>query len=163
MRNKKAGLPDGIFLVVGFFALAVIFLFSYVMFSKINTEMQGSGIISQQGKDMASSIMTRYPTLFDRAFLFSIIGLGIGVIAGAWFIPSHPALFWISIPILAFIIWLGGLYANIFHEIRTHALITTYAVDFPVTLFIFDHFVLIITIYILLLATALYAKAKVQA
>lgn len=160
--NKKAGLPDLIFIVIAFFALAVIFLLSYTIFSKVNDELQASEQISGQGKDMANDIMTRFPTLFDRIFLFIVIGLGIGIVAGAWFIPSHPALFWISVPVLAFIIWLGGLYANIFAEISDNAEISGYAASFPIMTFIFDHYIILIMVYSIVVSIALYAKAKVE-
>ena len=160
-RNKKGGLTDGIFLVLALFALAVIYLFSYVMFSQINTEMQNSDIISAQAKTNANSIMDRYASLFDNIFLFILVGLGIAVVAGAWFIPSHPALFWFSIPVMAFIIWISGLYANIFTEIKNNAEVVTYAADMPITIFVFQNYVIIITVYILLLSLALYAKRSV--
>lgn len=162
MKNKKGGLPDGIFLVIAFFVLAVIFLFSYVIFSKINNEFQESSLISDQGKSMSSTTMGRFPGLFDNIFLFIVVGFGIAIIAGVWFIPSHPALFWLSIPVLAFIIWLGALYSNIYYQIRTHELVASFASDFPITIFIFDNFVLLITMYMILLAVALYGKARVD-
>lgn len=146
---------------MSFFVIALVFILGYIVFSNINNEFQESGVISTQGKEMSSELMTRYPNLFDKMFMFILLGLGLGVIAGAYFIPSHPALFFISIPILAFIIWLGGLYANIFYEITNHAEIATLAKDFPITLFVFNNYVMIIMVYILVLAIALYAKQRV--
>ena len=158
MNNKKGGITDGIFIVVGIFMIAIIFLLVYVMVSKVNTELQKSSIISQQGKDVANDLMGRYPKLFDNLFLFIVIGFGIAIIAGAWFINSHPALFWISIPILAFIIWLGGLYANIYTEFINHDTISDYSKDFPIMNFVFKNYIVLIMVYILMLAVALYAK-----
>src|SRR3990167_1713749 len=160
--NKKAGLPDGFFLIVAFFAIAIIFIFMWVIISNVNTEFQDSDYITSEGKNISQSLTNRYVNLFDKAFLFIVLGLGFGVIAGAWFINSHPALFWISVPILAFTIFLGALFANIFTEIVANDEITTFADDFNYIPFIFDNFVVIITIFILLLALTLYAKPQRQ-
>ena len=156
--NKKAGLPDGFFLIVAFFAIAIIFIMMYVIVSKFNDNFQASSIVSSGAKSISSSLTGKYANLFDKMFLFIVIGLGFAVIAGAWFINSHPALFWISVQILAFTIWMGALFANIFTEISTHEEISAYADDFLYTTFIFKNFVIVITIFVLLIAVALYAK-----
>lgn len=151
-------MPDGFFLIVAFFAIAIIFIFMYVILSKVNDKFQESEFITSEGKAISSSLTTKYLNLFDKAFLFIVIGLGFATIAGAWFISSHPALFWISVPILAFIIWVGALFANIYREITINQQISSYASQFVFTKFIFDNFVIVMTVYVLLLATALYAK-----
>ena len=160
--NKKAGLPDGFFLIVALFTIALVFILMYVILANINDRFQESSAITPGAKSISSTLTGKYVNLFDKMFLFIVIGLGFAVIAGAWFISSHPALFWISVPILAFTIWVGALFANIFKEITLNDQIATYADDFLYTVFIFDHFVIVITGFVLLLALALYAKKGAQ-
>lgn len=162
LKSKKAGLPDGFFLIIAFFAIAIIFVFTWVVISNINDEFQASDYITSEGKNISQSLTNRYINLFNKAYLFIIIGLGFGVLAGAWFINSHPALFWISLPILAFTIFMGAVFANIYVEFETHDEIKDFADDFTYIHFIFDNFVIIITIYVLLLALTLYAKPQQQ-
>ena len=107
MMNKKAGLPDGFFLIVAFFTIAIVFILMFVIVSKMDDEFQKSSIVTANAKSISEDLTNKYANLFDKMFLFIVIGLGFGVIAGAWFINSHPALFWISTPILAFTIWMG--------------------------------------------------------
>lgn len=162
MNEKRAGLPDGFFLIVAFFTIAIVFILMFVVISKIDDKFQESSFITTGAKSISSDLVGKYVNLFDKMFLFIVLGLGLGVLAGAWFIASHPALFWISTPIFAFTIWMGALFANIYTEITTHKEITTYADDFLFTNFIFDNFVIFITVFVLLLAIALYAKKGVQ-
>lgn len=158
MKNKKAGLPDGFFLIVALFTIALIFVFMFVILSNVNDSFQSSSAITSEGKSLSSSLVGKYANLFDKMFLFITIGLGLAVVAGAWFIRSHPALFWISVPILAFTVWMGMLFANMYYEISHHDQIKAYADDFLFTTFIFEHFGIVMTGFVLLLALALYAK-----
>lgn len=162
LKNKKGGLPDAFFLIVAFFAIALVFILMFVVVSYFNDDVQSSDLFPQVSKDISSTLVGKYANLFDKMYLFIVVGLGFAVLAGAWFIASHPALFWISTPILAFTIWMGALFSNIYTEIVANEQIATYALSFPSIAFIFEHFAIVITIYVLMLALALYAKPKVQ-
>jgi len=162
MINKKAGLPDGFFLIAAFFAIALIFILMFVIVSKMNDEFQDSSVIDANAKALSSELVGKYANLFDKMFLFIVIGLMFAVLAGAWFINSHPALFWISVPILAFTIWIGALFANIYKEITANDKISSYVSSFGYTNFIWDNFVVVITVFVLMLGLALYAKRGQQ-
>ena len=160
--NRKAGLTDGLFLVVALFAIALIFLFVFVVVFNVNAAFQSGNIISAQGKSMAQDLTNRYASIFDGAFLFITMGTALGMIAGAFFISSHPAIFWISIPLLFFNVWLGGFYSNIYSEFSSNGQIATLAAYFPITTFIFNNFVILIMVFVLLLGLALFAKPRFE-
>lgn len=160
--NKKGGITNAIFLVIGVFFVSLVFLFMYVILSNLNTEFQASDVISSEGKRLSGELTGKYPSLFDRIFIFVVVGLGAATIVGAFLISSHPALFWFSIPVFAFIIWLGALFANIYNEITLNDQVTTFAASFPLTSFIYQHFVLVITVFILILAIALFGKSRIE-
>ena len=162
LKSKKAGLPDGFFLIVAFFAIAILFILMYVILSNFNDKIQELSAVHQVGKDLSSDLLGKYVPLFNQMFLFIVIGLGIAVLAGAWFIASHPALFWISVPILAFIIFVGAVFANIYAEITDNQEISAYADEFTFINFIFEHFVMIIMVFVLLLALVLFGKGRLQ-
>lgn len=148
------------FLIVALFAIGIVFILGYAVFGEINDFFQESDIISSEGKNISDSLMGRYPTLFDNLFMFIVIGLALATIAGAFFIFAHPALFWLSVPVMAFIIWLGGLFSNIFVSITTNDQVAAAALSFPKTTFIFNNFVMFIVIFVLLIAIALFAKQQ---
>jgi len=162
MMNKKGDIGEGVFLIIGLFILGLIFVFSYLIFSNINTAFQESSTVSDEAKTMTNNVMGRYATIFDNAFAFIMIGLFAGVLILAWFIRSHPALFWLMVPILAIIIFFGAIYANIFVEFTDMPDVATAAAEFPITTFIFNNFVYVVTAMVLLISLALFAKTGDQ-
>jgi len=107
--NKKAGVPDGLFYMVAIFAVAIISLVGFLTLDEINKNFQASTSITAQGKDLTNQIHGKYVEIIDSAFLMIFIGVLIGTVVGVWFIKTHPALFWIMIPIFAFIIFFAAI------------------------------------------------------
>lgn len=161
MRNKKGSIGDGIFLVVSFFVIAIIFIFAYQMMTGINEGMQDSDGVSDHGKELMESSTNNFASLFNNIFFYFFIGLILAVIIGAYFIKVHPALYWISVPILAFIIWLSAIFSNIYKSISTSENLAASAAEFGYITFIFDHYVYFVTGIVLLLSLALFAKRGV--
>lgn len=158
--NRKAGIPDGIFYLIAIFAVSIIFLVGYVIMDDINTAFSDNDAISSTGKDIVSDIKGKYVGIVDNAFLMIIIGLLIGTGVGVWFIRVHPALFWITIPLLAFIIFLSAIYANVFYNIETNDKLSAAAAEFTVVPFVMENYPYIITVAIILIAILLFAKGK---
>ena len=113
--NKKGGIPDGIFYIVAIFAVALISITGYMIFTEINNHFQESDLIVDSGKTMMNDLHGKYVGIIDGAFLMIFVGVLIGIVVGVWFIKTHPALFWIMIPIFAFIIFLSAIYGNVFY------------------------------------------------
>lgn len=156
--KKKGSLSDGIYLVIGFFVIAIVFVLGYKMLFEINTNMQDSSGVSDNGKTLVQQSTDNYVNIFNNAFLFLFLGLVLAVIIGAYYIRSHPALYWLSVPILAFIIWIGAIYSNIFVAMTGTTEISPYLSAFTYITFIFNNYVFFITGIVLLLALALFAK-----
>ena len=101
--NKKAGVPDGLFYMVAMFAVAIISVVGYVILVEVNDNFQTNAGITAEGKSLTNSIKIKYVAIIDNSYLIVVVGILIGTVAGVWFIRTHPALFWIMIPIFAFI------------------------------------------------------------
>jgi len=160
--NKKAGIPDGIFYLVAMFAVAMISIVGYMIFTNINDEFQASNTIADSGKTMMNDLHGRYVTIIDGAFLMIFVGVLIGTIVGVWFIRTHPALFWIMIPIIAFIIFLAAIYANVFYAVTQNSGFIDSASEFTIINFIMTNYAYIITGAIIFIVIALFAKGKEQ-
>ncbi len=158
--NKKAGVPDGIFYMVAIFAVAIISVVAYMVFTEINDHFQASNSITGQGKTLMDDLHGKYVGIIDNAFLLIFIGILLGTVVGVWFIRTHPALFWIMIPIFAFIIFLSAIYANVFFAFTQNAKITAAASEFTIIPFIMNNYAYVITGAIILIAIALFAKGK---
>jgi len=161
--NKKAGVPDGIFYVIAIFAVAIIFIVATTIFDSINDEFQEKDSISQSGKDLMGNLHGKYVGIIDSAFLMIFIGILLATVVGVWFIRTHPALFWILIPIFAFIIFLAAIYANVFFNFTQNPKIVGAASQFTIMTFIMENYAHVIAIAIILISIALFAKGKAEA
>ncbi len=160
--NKKAGIPDGIFYMIAIFAVAIISVVGLVIFDKIDAEFQSSNTISDSGKSLMGDLKGKYVGIIDSAFLMILVGILIGTVAGVWFIRTHPALFWLMIPIFAFIIFLSAIYANVFFNFTANTQIASSASQFTIITFIMERYAYFITGAIFLIAIALFAKGGQQ-
>ena len=160
--NKKGGVPDGIFYMVALFTVAIISIVGFLILSEIDDNFQASGGISDQGKTLTGNLRDKYVGIIDNAFLMIFIGVLIGTVVGVWFIKTHPALFWIMIPIFAFIIFFAAIYGNVFYNFTNNAKIIGPASEFTIIPFIMNNYAYVMTGVVFLIAVALFAKGKGQ-
>ena len=158
--NKKAGVPDGIFYMVAIFAVAIISVVGFMVFTNVNDHFQASSSISDSGKNMMSDLHGKYVGIIDNGFLIIFIGILLATVVGVWFIRTHPALFWIMIPIFAFIIFLAAIYANVFFSFTQNENIAASANEFTIITFIMTNYAWVMTGSIIMIAIALFAKCK---
>ena len=160
--NKKAGVPDGLFYMVAIFATAIISIVGFLIFDELNNEFQSSSSITTQGKELMGQLHGKYVAIIDSAFLMIFVGILIGTIAGVWFIKTHPALFWIMIPIFAFIVFYAAIYANVFYNFTNSPKIIASASQFTIIPFIMNNYAFVMVGVVVLIAIALFAKGKSQ-
>ncbi len=158
--NKKGGVPDGIFYMVAIFAVAIISVVAFMIFTEVNDNFQASDNISPLGKDMMNDLHGKYVGIIDNGFLIIFIGILLATVVGVWFIKTHPALFWIMIPIFAFIIFLAAIYANVFFSFTQNENIAASASEFTIITFIMTNYAWVMTGAIILIAVALFTKGK---
>ncbi len=158
--NKKAGIPDAIFYLVAMFTVAIISIVGFLIMSEIDDNFQASNSISGQGKTIISTLSGKYVGIMDNAFLIIFVGILIGTGVGVWFIKTHPALFWIMIPIFAFIIFLAAIYANVFYNFTQNEKILPIANQFTIIPFILQNYAYVITGIVILISILLFSKGK---
>jgi len=159
--NKKGSISDMIFLIILLVVVATITVVSWKMYKAVDDNLQSSNQISAEGKAISTSLRGRFTAVNDNIFLIVMVGMLIAVVAGAWFIAVHPALFWVSIPIIVFIVFLGSIYGNVFQNIVTSGFSGEIA-DFPIMQFVMNNFVYFITFFVLIIAIALFAKSRIE-
>lgn len=157
-NNKKGDWGDGIFYLVVLFTIGFVYIVSATLMTTLNTDFQNNPSITPQGKTMFASINGRFITLLDNSFTMIFVGLLLAIIVGAWFIRSHPAFFWITIPLMVFIIFLAAIYGNFFKQFSETPGFIVATSQFSILTFVMGNFVKIITVMVLLLALVLYAK-----
>lgn len=158
--KKKAGISDAIFYIIVIFMVAIVSVVSWKLMKVLDDEMQRSSQISSGGKSIMTDIRGRFISVVDGSFLIILVGVLIAVCIGAFLIPIHPAMFWISLPILTFLIFLGAIYGNVFESIRDTTDFRTEVSDFPILSYVMANYVLVLTIMVILVSIFLYAKNR---
>ena len=156
--NKKASFSDVLFYIVAIVVVAVVFIISWVIMSHLNDNFQNSNTLSKEGKNIFSSMTSRFVSIVDMSFMIIVVGLIIGIVVGAYLVRIHPALFWVSIPVMAFFIFLASIFGNFFYSFSRSSEIYPKYSEFSILPFVMEHFVVFITGLVLLVAIALFAK-----
>jgi len=158
--NKKGNVGEGIFFLVAIVAIGLVFIISNLLLTEINAQFQDTDQISALGKSLIQENTTKFPIIFDNMMLFLFIGLTIAIIAVAWFNRTHPLVFFISIPLLAFVIFLSAIYANAYDIIIQDVNIAASAAQFSTLNFILGNYVYFITGVVILVSIMTFAKNR---
>lgn len=143
--------------------LSVIIIFGlvamlvYKTFLPVTNSLSTQKSMPQVSKDIMSSNMKAYPSVFDNGIVFILVILGIGSIAFAFMIDTNPLFFMITI-----ILFLAAIFATVLIANSTSSVVDNLGVSssFPKTVWIFHHLLQIILIIGFLIAGALYAKSN---
>ena len=118
--NKKASLQDLIVIMVMLIAFAVGTLIVYKISNELNTEFQANDDITPTGKAAFSRINDMYPGVVDNSFLLLVIGLSIVALSLAMLVRIHPIFFVFFLLIFIILIFLCGVFSNIYLEIANN-------------------------------------------
>ena len=158
--NRKASIVDSIFMVVILFAVAISFVLGYKIYDTMNTHIQGADTIPDSGKAVSQNFYDSYVTIFDYGFLFILIILFLATVVLGAMVDTHPVLYFISAFLTLIVIILAAIFANTYDEFRDTSSISAYASQFVIIGFVMEHFVSIITVFILVVAGITYMRVR---
>lgn len=116
-KNNKGSAQDILWLGISLLILSIVILIGYKISNEINTEVQASDLFEAHGKGAMQNINNMYPGVIDNSFLFLTISLAIGAFILAALVRIHPVFIILFIIALALIIFLSGLFSNIYQKI----------------------------------------------
>lgn len=159
MKKKGNLIVDFLIVVVFVFIIGVAWLAGHYIQKELNTEIQASPDISADGKALNAEVTAKYPQIFDKAIIFFLIAFwGMALVASA-LNDTHPAFFWFSIILLILCLTVVVVLANVFNEIFSEDL-TGLDTDFPLTFWLFNHFLEVCIVIGITILLALFAKPK---
>lgn len=159
--GKKANvILDSVLVVVVLFVLGLISVVGYMVLSDFDDSMQNDTSISDDAKNITRDMVQDYPTIWDGAIVFMVALLWIASIVSSFLIDSHPVFLVIAVLGLGFVIIFAGYMSNAFEDFADDSEISPYANQFPFTLWIFDHLVMIVLAIGFSIGIALYAKSQ---
>ena len=128
--NKKGSLQDIAFIIAVLFFFAFVALFGFKISSEFNDYAQSSDTITAEGKTAADSLTSMYPGVIDNAFLFLMIGLSLVILIFAALVRVHPIFMFLFIIGWIFMVFLAGVFSNIYQEAASTPELINYAGQF---------------------------------
>lgn len=120
LRKKRIGKKGSFesFLFIGTLLLffAVVTLICFKVYGEFNTEIQSKSDIPTEAKTASATILGHYNGVIDNTFLLLTMGLAIGTFILAALVRIHPIFIPLYIIVLTFIIFLCGVFSNVYQE-----------------------------------------------
>jgi len=158
--NRRGSVTDTLFYVVVIFLLSLLTILGYRVITDVNDNLQTQDAIPTAAKSRLQSFTDNYATLFDYAFLVVVIFLFIAVLLSGMLVDVHPAVYFIAVFLLFFVITVAAIFGNAYVEFEENTALTTYAADFTIIPFVLHNYVQIIIVFGFAIAVITYARVK---
>lgn len=159
--SRKGSVRDIGILMVSFFTFVLAGVFSLVLYSDFNTALQdtlnetnmldaNTTTILDNGVDAVETTVKLIP--------FFVFGLGFAAIISAFFIPTHPIFFPISVLLLLVFTVIQAMMANVMWEVINQTEIIILMNNFPVVVAFIQYSPWFIAILGFILIAVMYSK-----
>ena len=101
-----------IFFIAIVFGLAIAFPIVNIIFSDINTAVQGMDDMPAVGKTSMNTQATSFSTVWDYTFLVTFLAVIAGLIGLAYFLPTNPVVVFATMIVIVIVGILSGFLAN---------------------------------------------------
>lgn len=161
-KNKKASLPDLILMAVMLTVFAITILFGFKITNAFNAEIATNPDIPPEALAAVNSLESNYTGILDSVFPFVTIGLAIATLILAALVRVHP----IFIPMYfigwVIVIFLTGVYSNVYQEISADPELLALAQQLTLTNLIMTYLPFIVGIIGILLMIIMYKTWQVE-
>lgn len=159
--NKKGNaVSDTLLVVVVLFIFSIMAVVSYNIYHDLNTQLQADDTISNTTKETLQDLDDSYPDMFDQAIGIALVLFWIFALGSSLFIDTHPLFFIVSLVLLVSILFVAGVMANTYEELVQDTDLGTGYTEFPITNWIFSHYVELGIIIMFTIGIALYGKSR---
>lgn len=159
-RNKKSNIMDVMVIGVILVIIAIGIMVINYAFDAVEPDITSD--FQERNKTEAETILTdthtSFPSIFDGAIVFLLIGLWLTSLISAFFLDSHPIFFVVSIVILIPILIAMVILNNFYIETMELADFVTYKTQYPMTYWIGSNIFITLIIIGGSVLAALYAK-----
>ncbi len=158
--NKKATIQDLVLIMVIIAMFAVGVLITYKISDELNTKFKEDVNINQSERAIKAfgQITDMYPGVIDNTFLLLVFGLSIGALTLAFLVRVHPVFFVGFLLVLVIIIFLAGIFSNIYLEMANTSEFTGVASNLTFITHIIGKLPLIIGIVGFLIAIVMFKQ-----
>ena len=142
-------------MIVFLFVFGIFAMSLYIAWSEIDTAFTSAGI---DDEGVVSEMFTAYQDYIDPLFLSIAIALWIGSLFLAYFISSHPIMFW-AYWMVCMVGGITGVYlANAWIDLVASAPFNVLIADFAIMNYILSHYLIFLLVYGFSLLLVFFAK-----
>ena len=155
MSYSKGTVADSFVIMVYALAISIVLLLSWTVLNEFNTTATASGLLNTTYLDTGETALET----FNYSFVFIIIGLILISFYGVLMINSNPAIFIISVILLAIAIIVAVPISNAYYYLSTDASMTAATNQFDVMSTMMYNLPEILGVaFLLIIIIGLYAK-----
>lgn len=143
--NRKAYVGDFALFAIIVFVMAIILLFVGFIITNFNTEIQKQQNLGV-GKRIFGSFSDMHSSIFDWVFVIIFFFLALGIFVTSFMIDTHPALFFVLVFVMGFILVAMAVVGNIFESLSAQSSLALELNAMPMTKFIMHNWLIIITV-----------------
>lgn len=158
--TNKRGISDAILWVPFLFVAGIILIAGFIVMSQANTAIQDSNTLNNETKAFMAEQATDYPKIFDAIFVMFFFALILASFLLSTILDTNPGLFFISLLVFVIVLIVGAMVANSFIDVTSEDTISGYAAYFPMTMFIFNHYLTVLIVYVALLSLVIWGKVR---
>lgn len=165
-RNKRGSIQDVMFVAVAMLFFSMVLLIGFKITSSFNDELQSSPAIAQfdtdsRARDSSTSLLGFYPGIIDDSFLFLTIGLSMIALIFAALVRVHPIFIPFFFIALLIVIFLSGVFSNIYQEMAGNPNLATEAAQLTFTSLIMEFLPFIVGIIGIILMVVMYKMRSI--
>ena len=118
-KNKKGSLQDLVFIGAILLTMSIAILLGFKITNEVNSKIQDNAILggmagADDAKNAMNNINNLYSGVIDNSFLLLTMGLAVIALILAMLVRVHPVFFVFYIILLTIIIFLSGVFSNIY-------------------------------------------------
>lgn len=162
-KNKRGDLVSIVVMIIVVFTLALGAVAFWKVFTEFTSEFKTNPRISKHNKtvDVIETVEDKGQNLLDLLVFMTLVGLMVGVIVSAVYLPSHPVVTGVFIVGMLIAIFLSGIFVNVYDEFTEEPEMTATAAGFTFTnLILGEHLPIILTFLLIVVTIILYGKSR---
>lgn len=156
--NKKANIMDIPLAGILMFVAAIVFVIAFMTMSEISEGMNATGEFSNESMSIIQHQVDIFPGIWDKGWLFVLVGVGIFTWISAFFIRSHPAFFIFGFFLIVIYTIMFGLLSNTYADVMANPTLSTFANEFTLTKFVIGWFPIVMVVISMITAVLTYSK-----
>jgi len=157
-RNKKGSALDLLFIIGAITVFAIVLLIGFTVTSKFNDNIQSNSVMDSKAKAASQTLTDYYPGILDYSGVFILTVLCVITLILAALVRIHPIFIPIFIIGLTIIVFLAGIYSNVYTEMASSPQLAPYADQLNIMSFIMTWLPKIIAVVGVIMMILLYKR-----